>query len=180
MGIHVHLGPNRSHRRTHHTRTTHHKTSGGSIPLTPKNGFLISLFLLVIGIGCLFLYNHQNNLQKNYITTTGVVYEIEERYDSDDGYMYSSTIEYVVGGEKYYIDSNSWSSVPDRLGKSVKVKYNPDKPSQAIIAGVKGSSWVPLVVGIIFTGCGVLLLGKTVTLIGKGKKSNDDEKIEIE
>lgn len=180
MGIHIHLGSGRHYRNNNHGRRHYRRRATKSIALTPKNGFLISLFLLVVGIGCLFLYNNQRDKQKDYIVTTGVVYDVEEKYDSEDGYMYSSIIEYVVGGQKYYIDANSWSSFPDRLGKSVKVKYNPDRPSQAIIVGVKGSTWVPLVVGIVFTGCGVLIGGKAITLIGKNKKDDNEEKMGIE
>ena len=69
-------------------------------------------------------------------------------------------VEYYVDNVRYTVDSNSRSSHPKRIGSNVEVRYDPDNPDKAIIAGKDNGEWIVLVLGIVFNFCGILFLFK--------------------
>ena len=122
---------------------------------------LAGIIALIVGIGILAFgiknFGTAKFKQDNYIGTTAYVVSYEEcELDDSTGYRYVA--EYEVERSKYKISGNSCSSwMPKR--KTVQVKYNPEDPSDAVIAG-DTSHYFILSIGVLFIGCGIIMLCK--------------------
>ena len=62
---------------------------------------------------------------------------------------YFAIIEYVVDNKKYTIQNTIGSDVKGKIGKKIKIRYNPGKPKEAILNFDKGSL-VAIICFIIF------------------------------
>ena len=101
-------------------------------PMKPWQGILFGLIFAVIGIGLLLfsvsIIKNYNQKNKTYTETTSVVVD----YAYDDEGLEAIIVEYTVDGKSYRKQSNSYSNMPKSKGTQVKVKYNPNNPSDAI------------------------------------------------
>ncbi len=97
--------------------------------------------------------------EKTYIETTAIVvdYETCEFDDGNTGESY--VVEYKIDRDSFRLTSNSCATIPKKLGKEVKIKYDPNDPSKAIFANDIGNYLIP-VAGVIFLICGVILKRK--------------------
>ena len=139
------------------------------------NGFHIrgSAPKFVLGIifflfGSFFLwqgFNSKIDGGNNYLKTTGQVVN----YERSEGF-YREIIEYEVNGVKYVLYSSSYTERPRSIGTTVKVKYNPYIPSQAIVDNSSGRT-VIFVIGGIF----VVIGGIFLFIRFKSWFSDDDE-----
>lgn len=125
-------------------------------PMKPWQGILFGLIFAVIGIGLLLFsvstiknYNQKN---KTYTETTSVVVD----YAYDDEGLEAIIVEYTVDGKSYRKQSNSYSNMPKSKGTQVKVKYNPDDPSDAIWVNDSTNIVLPLVGGL-FALVGIII-----------------------
>lgn len=123
---------------------------------------LAGLIALIVGIGVLAFginyFKEYQLKQKNYIETTAYVIGYEE-CELDDGTGTRYVAEYEVDRRKYKISGNTCSSWVPKKRKTVRVKYNPASPSDAVIAGDK-SHYYMLSIGIVFIVCGIVMLCK--------------------
>ncbi len=86
---------------------------------------------------------------KYYVETKGV-FSGTDIYSSDyDGTTYSLQYEYVVDGEKYYIATDYGTGIIPKDGTVKTIRYNPDNPSEAVIAG-NTTSMIFYVIGFMF------------------------------
>lgn len=126
-------------------------------PMKPWQGILFGLIFAVIGIGLLLFsvstiknYNQKN---KTYTETTSVVVD----YAYDDEGLEAIIVEYTVNGKAYRKQSNSYSNMPKSKGTQVKVKYNPNDPSDAIWVNDSTNIVLPLVGGL-FALVGIIIV----------------------
>lgn len=126
-------------------------------PMKPWQGILFGLIFAVIGIGLLLFsvstiknYNQKN---KTYTETTSVVVD----YAYDDEGLEAIIVEYTVDGKAYRKQSNSYSNMPKSKGTQVKVKYNPNDPSDAIWVNDSTNIVLPLVGGL-FALVGIIIV----------------------
>lgn len=138
-------------------------------PMKPWQGILFGLIFAVIGIGLLLFsvstiknYNQKN---KTYTETTSVVVD----YAYDDEGLEAIIVEYTVNGKAYRKQSNSYSNMPKSKGTQVKVKYNPNDPSDAIWVNDSTNIVLPLVGGL-FALVGIIIVVSSV----KKMKSEKD------
>ena len=113
----------------------------------------LSLFIL---IGIIMLYFGASSLLKKVIKTSNYVdivgYFVDyEIYDSDeDGATYKLIYSYTINDNEYTVSTDYGTSIIPKEGSTRNIKYNPNDPSQAIIAG--GSrEIILLLIGFMFT-----------------------------
>ncbi|MCI9280107.1 MAG: DUF3592 domain-containing protein [Bacilli bacterium] len=138
-------------------------------PMKPWQGILFGLIFVVIGIGLLLFsvstiknYNQKN---KTYNETTSIVVD----YAYNDEGLEAIIVEYTVDGKAYRKQSNSYSNMPKSKGTQVKVKYNPDDPSDAIWVNDSTNIVLPLVGGL-FTLVGIIIV---ISSVKKMKNEKD-------
>lgn len=126
-------------------------------PMKAWQGILFGFIFAVVGIGLLLFsvstiknYNEKN---KTYTETTSVVVD----YAYDDEGLEAIIVEYKVNGVSYKKQSNSYSNMPKSKGTQVKIKYNPDDPSDAIWVNDSTNIVLPLVGGV-FALVGIIIV----------------------
>lgn len=117
---------------------------------------------------------------RGYHTTEGYFLEAdlysEQEYDTASHSYSAATYRliygYTVNGREYTITTDFGTSFVPEAGSIKEIKYNPDDPAQAVIAGPYGQSGLTLIFfGLMFTGIpGMFLLG-LVYSPKKGRKS---------
>jgi hypothetical protein len=135
--------------------------------------FVVGVAILTSGIRSLLMDNHA----MSWATTEGTIISSKcvDYSDWDNGLSYFAHVKYryTVAGKSYQGDriafgySGSWwqrpnQKIADRLSsaKTVLVRYDPDKPSMAVLAyGLNGST-----VRTLFIGIWLLLLTALVLL----------------
>ena len=123
---------------------------------------VIGIIVLILGVflTIFFTKNFKTEQKKheNYLETVAVVTGYEEcKLDDDIGYRYIAT--YKIDRDSYQIVSMTCSNVPKKLGKEVKIKYNPNNPSDAVFTNDISRFILPFVGGI-FALCGIVLIRK--------------------
>ncbi len=124
---------------------------------------IIGVIALIIGVYlCIFsvgFYKTEKNKQDTYIETTATVvgYKDCELSDGDTGSRYIA--EYKVDRSTYQIDGMGCTNMPGRIGKKVKIKYNPEDPSEAVFTNDISRFIIPLG-GIAFTISSIILFRK--------------------
>lgn len=117
---------------------------------------LVGIFIL---IGILLLgFGIRNTLElnkktENYAVTEGYLsdYEIRESGSSTNrSYSYYMTYSYVVDGREYTVTTDYGSGSVPKMGSTKEVKYNPQNPEEAVIAGMNGSI-IMIFLGVMFT-----------------------------
>lgn len=94
---------------------------------------VFAIIFLLVGVGCTIAEKHK---AKGYSETEGVLvnFKREESYSDDKSDVYYTGVyEYVVNGQKYEGSPKKLSD-KDSFKKKVKVKYNPDNPSEYVIS----------------------------------------------
>ena len=96
------------------------------------------LLLTVIIVGLLLFIiptsykSINNNNYRDYIETIATFIQSNEAGKSDNGTkMYRLVYRYNVNENQYYYETDYTTSVIPKLGSEIKIKYNPDIPSQA-------------------------------------------------
>lgn len=143
-------------------------------PRKPWQRILFGLIFAVVGIGLLLFsvstiktYNEKN---KTFTETTSVVVD----YAYNDEGLEAIIVEYTVGGKAYRKQSNSYSNMPKLKGTQVKVKYNPNDPSDAIWVNDSTNIVLPLVGGL-FALVGIIIV---VSSFKKMKSIKDTPAVE--
>lgn len=112
--------------------------------------FLIGIFLLGFGIKNTLELNKKT---ENYAVTEGYLsdYELRESGSSTDRrYSYYLTYSYVVDGREYTVTTDYGSGSVPEIGSTKEIKYNPQNPEEAVIAGMNGSI-IMIFMGVMFT-----------------------------
>ena len=135
-----------------------------------KYGKFVALLVGVIMIGVgVFTYFHNNELAKvctEKVTATVVSMREEFEASSDtEGtrYIYFPVIEYQANGTSVKAEIANGSNPPVySVNDNVEIFYNPNKPSEFIIAGENQSIfWIILCgMGVVFIGVGIFLFIK--------------------
>ena len=114
------------------------------------SGLIFGIILIVLG----FVQKHK---QSDYTETTAEITEITvEAGTGDDSDTHHVYVKYTVDGKEYNEELDEYSS-KYKVGKSVKIKYNPDNP-----ADITSSGNIPMIIcfvsGILLTlGSGIFL-----------------------
>lgn len=124
---------------------------------------IIGIIVLIIGIALsiysVSYYDKEQKKQKTYIETTATVvgYEECELDEGDTGSRYIA--EYKIDRDTYQIKANSCTNMPKGIGKEVKIKYNPNNPSDAVFTNDITRYLLP-VIGVIFVIAGIIVFKK--------------------
>lgn len=124
---------------------------------------ILAIALLIIGVGiCFFgIKNFKSEQVKHdtYIETTATVvgYEDCELDEGDIGNRYIA--EYKIDRDTYQIKSNTCSNVTKGINSKVKIKYNPNNPSDAVFAN-DISRYILVPIGLVFIVCAVIVFRK--------------------
>ena len=164
MGLHIHVHSGERRRRVR---------TGGPIhasSLSPLASVIVTLICVIVSAVTLLFYFDKatDNSTDNYVSTTGIVSDYAEKWDSEGYYLYAIIVEYSVSGNRYYVQSNSYSSHPKSIGSSVKVRYNPLIPSEAVLESEE-KSILPLIVGVAFGLVSILMVFNTIKVSRREK-----------
>ncbi len=134
---------------------------------------------VLIGIG-LIIYGYssvskKSDKSKTYVEVVASVVDYESRYNSDNERLYASIVEYTVNGKKYESTSSTSSSVKEPLGTKIRLKYNPNNPSEVIWVDDHGN-FVLFIVGGVFIVTGVFV-AISAALHGKKKQKDNEQQI---
>lgn len=121
--------------------------------------FLIGILLLGFGIKNTYELKKET---ENYAVTEGYLsdYELRESGSSTDrSYSYYLTYSYVVDGCEYTVTTDYGSGSVPEIGSTKEIKYNPQNPEEAVIAGMNGSI-IMIFIGVMFILIsGVFIMG---------------------
>lgn len=127
--------------------------------------FLVGLCLLCGILLLIFGIKNTSDLKKeteNYAVTEGYLsdYELRESGSTTDrSYSYYLTYSYVVGGREYTVTTDYGSGSVPEMGSTKEIKYNPQNPEEAVIAGMNGSI-IMIFMGVMFILIpGVFIMG---------------------
>lgn len=125
--------------------------------------FSASIYLIVAGVYKQYKHYKKKNLD-GFQETTGYVvdYKRNERYNIEYDRLqvtFSSIIEYEVNGNKYRLVRDVSSSFKQKLGKKIRVMYNPNIPTDSIIKN-DFSAIVVIIGGIFLFIIGVIMFIK--------------------
>lgn len=119
-----------------------------------------NLFFMAFCLWGAYAAYNSYNLSKNGEITTGIVIELEESSDADNGCcVYSPVIEFEANGQTYTFESDNASYPPAyEVGEEVKILYNPEDPNNAQINKASERWLMPVIIipamiitSIIFT-----------------------------
>lgn len=111
----------------------------------------IGVFMLTFSISSIKSYNDKS---KTYIETVSKV--VDYKYSGDQ--ERTPIVEYEVNGIRYEKTHNTSSANPLPLGTQVRLKYNPNDPTDAIWVNDASNIFLPIA-GSVFT-----LIGLVVTI----------------
>ena len=120
----------------------------------------IIIIIIGIGVGIFSVGNIKSNNEKQakYIETTATIVRYEEcEMDETTGTHFVA--EYKVDRNTYEITEKACSNLPGKNKKTVKIKYNPDNPADAVFSNEIGHYIVPIVAAI-FIACGIFMFKK--------------------
>lgn len=127
--------------------------------------FLVGLCLLCGILLLIFGIKNTSDLKKeteNYAVTEGYLsdYELRESGSTTDrSYSYYLTYSYVVDGREYTVTTDYGSGSVPEMGSTKEIKYNPQNPEEAVIAGMNGSI-IMIFMGVMFILIpGVFIMG---------------------
>lgn len=130
-----------------------------------KKKIIVMIIFILVGLGLsIFSFMNikkYNEKDKTYIETTAKVVDYEYDRDEEGRELAAIISEYKVERNTYRIKSSSFSSNPKAIGSIVKIKYNPNNPSEAIYSGDKSYYFV-LGVGVLFTLVGLFVTFKEI------------------
>jgi hypothetical protein len=133
-----------------------------STPLLIGSGFvLLGLLLLAGGF---FFYGRTAKFRQRAIATEGVVCDLQVGETSDGDDVYHPVFRYRTReGHEYTIRSDTGTNPPGfKIGQSVGIFYDPDKPSDARIDTFAQLWLVPLI--LLLAGTLICIVGTIVVL----------------
>ncbi len=137
-------------------------------PMKSWQGIIFGLIFAVVGIWILLvsISSIKSYYQKNktYTEITSVVVD----YANNDEGLKAIIVEYIVDGKTYRQQSTLYSSMPKSIGTQVKVKYNPNNPSEAIWVNDSTNIVLPLVGGL-FALIGIIFVVNSLKQVKGGK-----------
>ena len=108
------------------------------------SAFIFGIILIVLG----FVQKHK---QSDFTETTAEITEITvEAGAGDESDTHHVYVKYTVDGREYNEELDEYSS-KYKVGKSVKIKYNPEDP-----ADITASGKVPMIICFVF---GIISIG---------------------
>jgi hypothetical protein len=142
-----------------------------------RNKFGLGTAAIVAAAGVMFtgasyLFLADDIKSREWPSAPAVVTNVSRSTNSDGDQMYRPTVEYKVSGVTYQNTSPSSSSSAVSIGDERTIRYNPNSPSEGVIA-MSGTDWFIILFPIVGIG---LILGSIVGLIksvrrGKAIKS---------
>lgn len=147
-------------------KNMHKKTSGYGLWIGVF--YIVPVIFIIIGAGLIIGNSDEKKLCTE--TTTGYCIDMDTHWH--DGEMtYQGIYEYKVDGSTYTM--KSIHSYESRYGvrEEIRVKYNPDNPSQTYQSSVTYSGWIFVIFGFTFIG----LVIKSV----HGNRKNRTKKYDI-
>ncbi|MCM1371075.1 MAG: DUF3592 domain-containing protein [Clostridium sp.] len=129
----------------------------------------LGLMFTIIGIALILtpiiIKNLNNQITRDFIETNAVVVG----YDSDNEGLKAIVVEYKVNRETYRKISNMYSNIPKPKGTQLKIKYNPNDPSDAVLPSESIIIIIiPIIIGSIFVLVGTVVIISSI----KKKKRN--------
>ncbi len=132
------------------------------------NNKIVAIIALAIGLGILIFANKTTYFgkekYKDFVETTATVVEIKECEITDEDGTTSggrNVLEYEVNDRKYQVTEMSCSTFDKSIGKTLKVKYNPRNPKDAIIpSDAKNTAILLYILGGSFIIAGIVKLFK--------------------
>ena len=116
---------------------------------------IIGILLLVFGIHDIY---RLNKTTENYDTVEGYLSDYSTFDSNKKGGTYILTYTYVVNGEIYTVSTDYGTGAIPELGSTRDVKYNPDNPEEAVLAGTSGNKMM-IYMGVFF------ILGASIFII---------------
>ena len=132
---------------------------------------VVAIIFLLIGVGCTISEKHK---AKGYSETEGVLvdYKMEESYrDGKRDVYYTAVYQYVVNGHKYTGSPNKLSDA-DNFKEKVKVKYNPDNPSECVISSDWYELYIPAIIAL-----GVVIIYLVVLKINSNIRKSKESQV---
>jgi hypothetical protein len=129
-----------------------------------KFGLGTAIFVAAAGVlftGVSYLFLADDIKSREWPSAPAVVTVVNRSTNSDGDQMYRPTVEYEVGGVTYQKTSPSSSSSAVSVGDERTIRYNPDSPSEGVIA-MSGADWFIILFPIVGIG---LILGSIVGFI---------------
>jgi hypothetical protein len=131
-------------------------------------GKVTAIIFIALGLATLVFANKITYFgkeeYKKFIETTATVIEIEECEITDEDGTTSggrNVLEYEVNDRKYQVTEMSCSTFDKSIGKTLKVKYNPRNPKDAIIpSDAKNTAILLYILGGSFIIAGIVKLFK--------------------
>lgn len=143
--------------------------------LTDKQAILIGVGFVVLGIILLilhFYFNYRYNLKnEKFIETNAIVIEHVSKKNDDGNTVTALIIQYEVDGKTYTKNDNTYTSNPKKIGSTITIKYNPDKPSETLF-GKTILNYILLILGSGFVFIGVIT---SIVIYKVSKETNKQE-----
>lgn len=130
---------------------------------------LLVVMCLIIGI-ILLIFGIRDTYRLNKATEN---YDTAEAFLSDDGTFDSNikggthrlTYTYVVNGEIYTVSTDYETGAIPESGSTRTVKYNPDNPEEAVLAGANGNKMM-IYMGAFFVLVALVFIVTGLTVLG--------------
>ena len=128
----------------------------------------MGIVFILVGVIMSFIifpeYSKYLEKRKTYIETVGIVVDYDEmkrEYDDEGNekieYLYAPIVEYEVDGVKYTTTYSEYSSNPQKLGSTMKLRYNENNPADVIFDNP--SNYILFIIlSILFIVFGVCLI----------------------
>lgn len=124
-------------------------------------GICLIAGIFLLGFGIKNTYELKKETE-NYAVAEGYLsdYELRESGSSTDrSYSYYLIYSYVVDGREYTVTTDYGSGSVPEIGSTKEIKYNPQNPEEAVIAGMNGSI-IMIFMGVMFILIpGVFIMG---------------------
>lgn len=125
--------------------------------------------LVLVGLSAFYIYDFYKK-SENYVELNAVI----SSYESNNSGLRAAIITYEVDGEKYDLRTKKFVQIPESIGTIVSVKYNPDKPSEAMRNGDTINFIFPTVSILVFL-VGFIKLIRVIRSKSKKKKEVIEE-----
>jgi hypothetical protein len=146
-------------------------------PKKPKQGGCmgLSLFFVIVGVGMLafvyWLHTQQQAFARIAISTVGTVIEMQERTSKSSSgsrsTSYAPVVQFVTTREDVYTFTSVMSSNPPAYSvrDQVEVLYNPENPSEAVLARDNSIGTNPMMLIMSGLALSFIVIGGTVYVI---------------
>lgn len=131
--------------------------------------FLVLFGVILIGISFLLVKNDIR--ARNWPSVDGTVTSVKMSRNREGRHLYTPTASYLINGQRYEMSRNFSSNKPYATGDTIKLKYNPNNPSDSVIppSGIDLFVYIFPVVGVLTIVLGIR------SFIGSRKRSKSIE-----